>query len=464
MLELLKERKAAVQENTKQARDLITAVTDRLSFVELDTFRYSKNEFYEEASSVGEGVVTGYARINDNPVCIVAQSAEALNGGLTKAQADKILKCMALAEKSGYPLINILSSSGAVIGEGLEVLDGYAEIIAKASSLYGVIPQFSVISGKCFGSIAYYASLSDVVITMKEGFLASTSSAVIAAKSDVPVESVGSAEALAKNGTATFSADGNEDLKSKLSAVIGMIAETYRECDEQSLNRPSASTEAGYRYAAVIDEILDAGTFIEFCGKFGSEIKVGLCRIGGMTVGVALSDDTPSGVELTSAAAKKLSRFIRFLDCYGLPFISFVNVAGVEACGQAENFGLVKDIAGLMSAVADCESAKLAVVTGKAQGVGYTALASKKLGFDYSVAWANASISVVNSDVAVNTIYAKEIAGSKDPEATRKKIAEKYERIDSDPFNAAINGLVDNIIDPAATRQYLISALFMLNA
>ena len=464
MLELLKERKAAVQENTKQARELITAVADRLSFVELDTFRYSKNEFYEEAASVGEGVVTGYARINDNPVCIVAQSAEALKGGVTRAQADKILKCMALAEKSGYPLINILSSSGAMIGEGLEVLDGYAEIIAKASALYGVIPQFSVISGKCFGSIAYYASLSDVVITMKEGVLASTSASVIAAKSGVAAESVGGAEALAKNGTATLTVGSPEELKSRLSAIIGMFTETYHECEEQSLNQPSVSAEAGYKCAAVTEEILDAGTFVEFCEKFGSELKVGLCRIGGMTAGVAISDDKPEGVELTAAGAKKLSRFIRFLDCYGLPFISFVNVAGVEACSQAEGMGLVKDIAGLMSAVADCESAKIAVIAGKAQGAGYTALASKKLGFDYSVAWANAAISVVNSDVAVNTIYAKEIAAAKDPEATRRKVAEKYERIDSDPFNAALNGLVDNIIDPAATRQYLISALFMLNA
>ncbi len=136
MLELLKERKANVQANTKQARELISTIVDELSFVELDTFRFSKSEFYEDASAIGEGVVTGYARIADNPVYIIAQNAAALKGGMTKAQADKILKCMSMAEKSGYPLINILASSGAVIGEGLSVLDGYADYCEGFGTLW----------------------------------------------------------------------------------------------------------------------------------------------------------------------------------------------------------------------------------------------------------------------------------------------------------------------------------------
>ena len=464
MLELLKERKANVQANTKQARELISTIVDELSFVELDTFRFSKSEFYEDASAIGEGVVTGYARIADNPVYIIAQNAAALKGGMTKAQADKILKCMSMAEKSGYPLINILASSGAVIGEGLSVLDGYAQIIAKASALYGVIPQFSIISGACYGSIAYYASLSDIVMTMKDGVLASNSAAVIGAKSGVSPEHVGSAETLAKSGLSSLEIGSAAELKEKLTSLIEIISDSYCEQAEESLNQTALSAADGYRITTVVDEILDRGTFIDFSAAYGSEVKIGLCRIGGMSAGVALSDDKSEGAVLSVAGAKKLSRFIRFLDCYGLPFVSFVNIIGVEMCDQAENMGLIKDVANLMSAVADCESPKISIIVGKAQGVGYIALASKKMGFDYALAWADAAVSVIDSKVAAHTLYAKEIASSADPEETRKKVAEKYEKIDSDPFNAALDGIVDNIIDPVATRQYVISALYMLNA
>ena len=466
MLELMKQRKAELLKLTKPVKDFINEITDEYSFVELDAFSFSKDEVFECAGAAGEGVVTGYARIEGHPVYIVAQNPDVLSGGVTKAQSDKILKCMNLAEKSDSALIYVLASSGAKVGEGLKVLDGYGQIIAKSSSLYGVIPQFSVIKGECYGSISYFAALSDVVIATKGGLLSSSSANVINAKSggSMTAEQLSGSAALDKNGFASLTVNNNAELKTKLSSLLSYFSAEIIDMDEASLNEGCEALNNSYSVKSLVEGVFDADSFLELQKGFGSELKIGLGRIGGITVGAVISGEGEKGILLTGAGAQKAASFIRMLDSYNIPFVSFVNVSGSELSLSAEQNGIVRSVASLLSAVSDCTSSKISVVCGKAQGIGYTAFASKSLGFDYTVSWANASISVLSNEIGVNTLYADQISSAKFPEKAREEVAKKYASIEGDPFNAAYGGLVDNIIEPSTTRQYLISALQMLNA
>ncbi len=461
----LNQRKSEVQQAGKAARDFIVSLTDELSFVELDTFAFSKSDFFEEAADVGAGVVTGFARIGDKPIYLAVQNEHDHKGGMTKAQADKILKAMTQAEKAEAPFVLVLSGKGARIGEGLAVMDGFARLAAKASALYGEIPLITVIRGDTFGSAAFVAAQSDFVFTVGEAQLATNSSAVIAAKKpDLKAADVAGPKAQAENGSCSVRVADAAELRIKLNELLDLLSGEIAEVSEDSLNYSCAGLNEGYDPEKILSCVLDPGSFFELNAGFGEEVRIGLGRAGGFTVGVLLCADETNGVKIGNAAARKISRFARLLECYGIPLVSFVNASGTAVCPGAERHGLMREVGSMMSAITDLCAPKISVVCKKAQGAGYMALAAKGLGFDYVLAWPEAEISLLSDEVALNTVYAAELAASKDPETARAELAEKYARLESDPMNAAKDGLIDNIIEPSTTRQYLISALMMLTA
>lgn len=461
----LNKRKSEVQEAGKSARDFIVSLTDELSFVELDTFAFSKGEFFEESSDVGAGVVTGFARIGEKPCYLAVQNESDHKGGMTRAQADKIIKAMVQAEKAEVPFVMVLSGKGSRIGEGIAVMDGFARLAAKASALYGEIPLITVVRGDTFGSAAFVAAQSDFVFTMGEAQLATNSAAVIAAKNpDLKPADVAGPKAQKESGICSVQVENVDALRVKLNQLLELLSGELTEVDEESLNFSCAGLNEGYAPEKILSCVLDPDSFFELNQGFGEEIKIGFGRIGGFSAGILLCSAEDKGVRIGNAAARKISRFARMLECYGIPLVSFVNASGTAICPRAEQGGLIREVGSMMSAIADLTAPKISVICKKAQGAGYMALAAKGLGFDYALAWPEAEISLLSDEVALNTVYAAELAASKDPEATRAELAEKYAKLESDPMNAAKGGLIDNIIEPSTTRQYLISALMMLNA
>lgn len=459
-INVLKKTKADINAAGKSTRDFMNAIIDDLSFVETDTF-YKTND---NSEMPGEGVICGFARINDSPVYIFAQNFEAQKG-LTKHQADKILRCIESAEKSGYPLISVLSSQGAVIDDGLMPLDGYAKIIAKISSLYGVIPTISIIKGEVLGSFSYYAALSDFVFMLKDSVLCSSSPLVIAAKSGLDANAkalFGADVHFSKTGLASRVCANTAELAKDIKTVLNFLNEDIIEEDLAELNRVNVKLNNGYSAAEVISSVFDKNSFMEISANFGGELICGLGKLGGFTVGVVLGKDGENTV-LTSNACKKVSKFIRFLDNFDIPLITFVNCKGLENNLQNEQSGLIKDFANLISAIADGENVKLSVICGNVAAAGYTGLAGKGLGFDYSFAWANASVNILPADISVEVLESERLKSAKNIKKERESLKEKFIETDGDPLNAAYAGLIDNIIEPANTRSYLLSVLMMLN-
>lgn len=457
-----KKIKADINSSGKSTRDFIDAIVDELSFVEMDTYYKSNNE--EIDVDMGEGVICGFARINDSPIYIFAQNFDAQKG-LSKYQADKILKCMDSAEKAGYPLISVLSSLGAVVDGGLSSLEGYAKIIAKASSLYGIIPQISIIRGDCLGSLSYYAALSDFVFMLKDSVLCSASPLVIAAKSGKSNDAkalFGSAVHLAKTGLASRVCANVSELAKDIKKLLNLIEEDIVEDDIASLNKTNEKLNDGYNATEIINSVFDKNSFYEISAGFGGELICGLCKIGGLTAGAILSSDGQN-TELTPDGCRKASKFIRFINNYNMPLLTFVNCEGTINKLESEQGTLIKDVANLMSAISDGENAKISVVCGNVAATGYTALASKSLGFNYSFAWANSSINLLPVAIGTEVLKSEQLAAAKNPKKEREILKENALKTDGNPLYAANQGFIDNIIEPANTRAYLLSVLLMLS-
>lgn len=457
-IKLLQARRAGVLAAGTQIRKTISALIDADSFVELSGFSFSKNDFYDEETA-GEGVITGFATIADYPVYIAAQNFDVLNGGVSKENCAKILRCLEIAEKNSMPVVYILNSLGVQIGEGVTVLEGLASLLSKAAKLHGVVPQFAIINGEVYGQSALLAACADFTFFMKNAVLAADSPFVISAKSgkNLTKEQVGDAKALAKANLVSFEADSMADVRDNISKILGFLPEYNAQVVENGadLNRAIPALNENCSADALVDAVFDKDSHVE-CGKsFSPEVRCILGRTGGIAI-AAVVFDAENGVSLNANNIAKISSFVEFAAYYNLPFVTFVNTRGIESNLTTADSLALKNIFKLMETYDLLENAKIAVVYKEAIGLGYTLFAAKSMGFDYSYAFANAKIALFDDAKGAEIEFAAE------KNADKRKLAVRYADENSDPINAAKNGYVDNIIEPQFVRQYLIASLQML--
>ncbi len=449
-IQLLQERKAKIMAVGKEIRERINALVDEKSFVELSAFSFSKNEFYEEEAA-GEGVVTGFATINDYPFYIVAQNYNVLNGGVSKANCDKIVKCLDIAEKNCTPVVYLLNTHGVQVGEGVTVLEGLGKLLMRSTQLKGVVPQYVVVDGEVYGSAAMLAAVADFTFFTKKSVLAVNSPFVLSAKmgKNLTKEEVGGAKALNKTGVPSFEVDDVQDVRAKIAQItdfisVGMVDAELNESLPILNQTVTAETLMG---------IFE--TYVEVCPSYESEVKTLLGRVGGISVAAVVFDGGDDGVELNAAKLAKVKDFAEFACCYGLPFITFTDVKGICPCGCVNNSRVMKEAAEYLEMLDTIDAAKVAVVYKKAIGLGYSLFASKSVGFDYTCAFANAKIALFDS-----------VAGAQielgDEKADKAKLAQKYADENSDPIHAAKDGYIDAIIEPQFVKQHLIASLQML--
>ena len=457
-IKLLQARRAGVLAAGSQIRKAIAALVDADSFVELSGFSFSKNDFYGEEAA-GEGVVTGFASIADYPVYIAAQNFEILNGGVSRENCAKILRCLELAEKNSLPVVYILNSLGVQIGEGVTVLEGLASLLAKAAKLHGVVPQFAIVNGEVYGQSALLAACADFTFFMKDAVLAADSPFVLSAKSgkNLPKEEVGGAKALSKANLVSFEADSMSDVRGDISKILSLLPEYSEPVVENGadLNRAAPMLNEQFSADDLIQSVFDADSFLEIGKAFSPEVRCILGRTGGIAVAAVVFDGA-KGVSLNENNIAKITSFVEFAAYYNLPFVTFVDTLGVETNLTAANSLVHKNIFKLMESFDLLENAKISVVGKRAIGLGYTLFAAKSMGFDYSYAFANAEIALFEGAKGAEIEFAAE------KNADKQKLAARYAAENSDPVNAAKNGYVDNIIEPQFVKQYLIASLQML--
>jgi len=439
------------------ARERIEKIADVGSFVELFAFVSAQ----EEAA----GVITGYATVQQRPVYLFAQDFTVHGGAIGKLQAQKINKLLDMALKTGAPVLMLCDSAGVRIDEGAEAMNAYAEIYRSMARLSGVSPMISLILGPCIGGAALLAQLSDISIIAKNvGELMMFGPQVLSAMNGISVDAakVGGADMMAAQGGCSLVADNEDDAIAKALALLALLPGSNAEdadlleCDDLNRLLPAIAPSDT---ATLLSQVLDSGTMIELSGSYESGMKTVMGRIAGRSVGVvATADET-----LTAGALQKAARFVHFMDCFNLPVVSFINTRGVKVESLDTQSWLMQAQSQLLYAYATATVPKLAVVTGNAIGQAYIAMGGKAAA-DITYAWPGAVISALTPEAAVAVLYADEVtADTKNtPEASREKYAKEYVQSTASAVVAAKAGLLDDIINPAQTRQMLASALEML--
>lgn len=450
-LQLLQERKAKLANAGKEIRARIDELFDARSFVELSAFSFSKNDFYGEEAQ-GEGVITGFATLADYPFYVVAQNFNVLDGGVSKAACDKIAKCLDAAEKNLTPVVYILNTRGVQMGEGVTVLEGLGKLLLRSTQLKGVVPQYVIVDGEVYGSAAMLAAIADFTFFLnKKSVLAVNSPFVLSAKAGKTLtkEEVGGANALNKTGIPAFEVETLAEVKNTIGQIAQLLDMTYTDAE---LNEA----------VPVLNQKVDGETImqvfenpLEVWKSYEPDVKTVLGRIGGIAVAAVVFDGGNDGVELTAAKLAKIKNFTELACCYRLPFITFTDVKGICPCTCANNSRVMKEAAEYLDMLDTIDVAKIAVVYKKAIGLGYSLFAAKSVGFDYTCAFANASIALFDSVQGAQLELG-------DEKTDRAALAARYADENSDPIHAAKDGYIDAIIEPQFVKQYLIASLQML--
>lgn len=453
-IKLLQTRRSELFSVGKVIRDEISQLIDKDSFVEFSSFSFSESEFYSDKAE-GEGVITGFATIEDFPYYIIAQNPAVLSGGVSKANCDKICKCLEQAEKNQTPVIYMLSTLGVRVGEGVNALEGLAQLILHVSRLKDSVPQYLIVNGEVYGQISLLAGLCDFTFFIdKKSYLATTSPLVItaAAGQNVNKDGVASASALNKSGLATFAVKNFAEVKSKIISLNSLLNEGLIDSGELNASLPALNKKVDY---SALLNVFDKNSVIELGATYAQEIKCVLGRIGGIAVAAAIFDNA-EGVKLCPGKAEKLKDFASLACYYGLPYITFVNTLGIKETPEVANSRVIRTLCDYVSVLDSMNSAKISIIYGKAVGLGYTLFAAKSMGYDFTYAFADAKVALFDS------VQGAEIELVKGKNTDSAKLANQYAEEHSDPINAAKGGYIDNIIEPAFVRQYLIASLQML--
>jgi len=461
------------------ARERVLLLLDEGSFRELEALVVQQNDPQAE-STLGDGVVTGYGKVDGRQVYVYAQDFTVQGGALGEMHSRKICRVMDLAAKNGAPIVGMIDSGGARIQEGVKSLGGYAEIFRRNAQYSGVVPQISLIMGPCAGGAAYSPALTDLIIMVqKQSYMFLTGPQVIKTVTgeDVDFESLGGADVhLSISGTAHLVSPSEREALALCRQVLGYLpannvdAAPVLNSGDSPLRRSDAlntlvplNPNEPYSLHTAIQTIVDVGSFLEIQAGFAPNAIVGLARLNGRAVGIISQEPSSLAGVMDIDSADKISRMVRFCDAFNLPIVTFVDSPGFLPGVDQEHRGVIRHGAKVLFAYSEAVVPKVSVVTRKAYGGAYVVMSSKYLGTDITFAWPSAEIAVMGAEGAANILYRKQISEAEDPAAERKRLEDEYRQKYLNPYAAARAGYIDEVIEPAQTRQKLIEALESLS-
>lgn len=465
------------------ARERLDLLLDEGSFTEMGAFveHRATSLGIDSSHPASDGVITGWGRIDGRLVFVFAHDFRIFGGALGEMFAAKITKIMDLASSAGAPLIGLNDGGGARIQEGVDALDGFAQIFRRNVNLSGVVPQLSVIMGPCAGGAVYSPALTDFIF-MVSGVanMYITGPDVIAAVTGEQVthEELGGATAHASlSGVASFVSDDEEDVlwlvrellsylpsnNLELPPVLPAADDPNRRC-ERLLDLVPAETNRAYDVKAVIAELVDGAEFLEVQAGWARNIVCCLARLDGHPVGIVANQPTVLAGAIDIDASEKAARFVRCCDCFNIPLVSLVDVPGFLPGTSQEHGGIIRHGAKLLFAYCEATVPRVAVIMRKAFGGAYIVMESRGIGCDLSFAWPGNQIAVMGPDAAVEIVCRKDLARAIDRNKRRLELIREYRDQLMNPYGPARRGLIDDVIDPADTRRVLIESLAMLRS
>ncbi len=490
-LETLREeaKKGGGEEKIKQqhekgkltARERILLLVDEGSFQEIDQFvKHRSNDFgIDKQRIAGDGVITGFARIDGRQVALFSQDFTVFGGSLSETHAEKICKIMDMAMKIGIPVIGLNDSGGARIQEGVVSLGGYADIFLRNTLASGVIPQISAVLGPCAGGAVYSPAITDFIFMVKNTshmFVTGPNVVKTVTHEEVSFEDLGGADTHSvKSGVAHFAFDSEVEVLENIRRLLGYIPLNWKDMPPekefdfaqdhiiQSLDKiiPDNPNKP-YDMKEIINQLLDNGEFLEVHSNYAQNIIVGFGRIGGLSVGVVANQPSVLAGVLDINASVKGARFIRFCDAFNIPLLVLEDVPGFLPGTEQEWNGIIRHGSKLLFAFCEATVPKVTVITRKAYGGAYDVMNSKHIRGDFNFAWPSAEIAVMGPKGAVEIIFKKEISSAENPAKKLESMLSDYIEKFANPYIAAERGYIDEVIIPRETRQRLITALQLL--
>src|ERR1039457_4788919 len=463
------------------ARERIEFFVDEGTFEEIDMFvNHRANDFgLDKIKIPGDGVVTGFAKVNGKPVALFSQDFTVFGGSLSETNAEKISKIMNMAMKSGFPVIGLNDYGGARIQEGVNSLGGYANIFLLNTLASGVIPQISVILGPCAGGAVYSPAITDFIFMVRNSsymFVTGPNVVKTVTHEDVSFEDLGGAETHAsKSGVAHFVYDNEIETLLNVRRLLSYLPLNFLDKPvDLPFNADDISSDEKldviipdipnkpYDMKEVINLLVDNQDFFEVHATYAENIIVGFGRIGGMALGIVANQPQVLAGVLDINASVKGARFVRFCDAFNIPLLVLVDVPGFLPGTEQEWNGIIRHGAKLLYAFCEATVPKVTVITRKAYGGAYDVMNSKHIRGDFNFAWPSAEIAVMGPKGAVEIIFKKEIAKSENPGTEIENKLEEYIKIFANPYIAAERGYIDDIILPRDTKGKLINAFHLL--
>lgn len=459
------------------ARERLNVLLDENSFNEIDKFVVHQSVDFglDKQKYFGDGVVTGFGKIDGRDVAVFSQDFTVFGGALSEMHAKKICKIMDMAMKLGIPVIGLNDSGGARIQEGVSSLGGYADIFLRNTLASGLIPQISCVMGPCAGGAVYSPAITDFIFIVRNTsymFVTGPNVVKTVTHEDVSFEELGGADTHAtKSGVVHFTYDNEAQCLQGVRKFFSFIPQNCDDepiqfnYDEEEIDLPELlsivpdNPNKPYDMKVLITKILDYNEFFEVHEAYAQNIIVGFGRIRGRSVGIVANQPAVLAGVLDINSSIKGARFVRFCDAFNIPLIVFEDVPGFMPGTDQEWGGIIRNGAKLLYAFCEATVPKITVITRKAYGGAYDVMNSKHIRGDFNFAWPSAEIAVMGPKGAVEIIFKKDIKKAKDSEVELEKKLNDYIEKFANPYIAAEKGFIDEVIFPNETRKKLIKAL-----
>ena len=464
------------QKGQLTARERIEGLYDASSFQESGMHVNHQTAELKGKVLPGDGVITGIGQIDGRPVAAFSQDFTVSGGSLGRMHAKKICDMMDTAANLGIPVVAINDSGGARIQEAVHSLSGYGQIFYRNVEVSGLVPQIAIIAGPCAGGAAYSPALMDFLIMTRKNsqmFICGPDVIKAATGQEAPIEQFGTAQAHASvSGNIHFIAEDDKhalDITRRLLSFLPLnnmqdpphnIPNSIAMTKDEGMNDlVPEGTKAALDAYKVINRLVDGGDFMEVMREFAKSLIIGFARIEGMVVGILANQPAFKAGVLDVDSSDKGARFIRFCNAFNIPIVNLVNVPGFMPGLAQERAGIIRHGAKMLFAYSPATVPKITMILGKSYGGAYLAMCSKDLGADFVYAWPTAEIAVMGAEGAVRVIYRKEMEAAEDPKAKEAELIARYRDEFASPYQAAENGMINDVIAPSETRSTIALAL-----
>ncbi|MGW7286230.1 acyl-CoA carboxylase subunit beta [Streptomyces sp. NPDC054847] len=460
-------------------RERIGLLLDAGSFTEVNPLRQPHAPGLRGEAHFADGVVTGWGTVDGRTVFVYGHDFRLFGGAQGESHAAKIHELMDMAVSAGAPLISLNDGGGARIQEGLTALAGYGGIFRRNAQASGVIPLISVVLGPSAGGAACSPALTDFVFVVRcvsQMFISGPDVVRAVTGEDTSPEGLGGADVHAEvSGTAAFVYDDEPTCLKDVRRLLSLLPSNSQDAPPavSGTDRPDRRCEAllelvpadsyrSYDVRKVIEEIVDDGEFMEVQERWAANVVCALSRLDGHVVGIVANQPCRLAGVLDTEATEKAARFVQFCDSFNIPLVTMVDAPGFLPGLDQEHGGIIRHTAKLLYTYCNATVPRIQLVLRKAYGSAYVVMDSRSIGADLSFAWPTNEMAVMGPEGAVDVIFRTQIGEADDPVAARDDLVKKYKREMMHPYYAAQRGLVNDVIDPAETREILIRSFTVL--